>query len=77
MQQSELTYSPDKFSPEYSREQGGSIVESVEATGNRVRSFLYGTHETTSWNGGVVLRSRSMQKKIQLKYRGVPYTKNT
>jgi len=52
-------------------------IEPVEATGNRVRSFPLGTHETTSWNGGVVLRSRSMQKKIQLKYRGVPYTKTT
>ena len=35
---------------------GGSLVEAVEATGNRVRSSLRGTHETTSWNGGVVLK---------------------
>ena len=58
---------------------GGSLVEAVEATGNRVRSrqSLIALHETTSWNGGVVLRRKSMQKKTQLKYRGVPYTKLT
>ena len=59
---------------------GGSLVEAVEATGNRVRSrqSLIALHETTSWNGGVVLEKiMSCTKKTQLKYRGVPYTKLT
>ena len=37
------------------RNNGGSIIESVEANSHHVRSSLRGTHETTSWNGGVVL----------------------
>ena len=34
------------------------------------------THETDSWNGESVLRNKMKSvKKIQLKYRGVPYSK--
>ena len=34
---------------------GGSNVDSVEATSHHVRSSLRGTHEITAWNGAVVL----------------------
>ena len=45
--------------------QGGSVVETSRSH-RQLRPFIpYGTHETTSWNGGVVLGENQCKKSIQ------------
>ena len=52
---------------------GGSLVGAVEANWNRVRSFSYENAWKQLMERGVVTKEKTM--KVQLKYRGIPYTK--
>ena len=47
-----------KDKPKKTHYNGGSQIDTVEATSHHVRSLsLMRAHETTSWNGDVVLES--------------------